>query len=110
MIYPQQDWPTAQALAGFPTGFAGSDTGPDLTRFPRGIALLILNCMGDALHFAILQEGVPEDESGMRHLKIDVYAFGVTLWEMLMRQRPHGDLHAFQIQVRPPATPSVKLF
>lgn len=44
---------------------------------------------------------MPEDVSGRRHLKIDVYAFGVTLWEMLMQQRPHGDLHAFQIQVQP---------
>lgn len=47
-----------------------------------------------------LLEGLTEDPE--RHLKIDVYSFGVTLWEMLTRQRPHADMHPFQLQVRAP--------
>lgn len=54
-----------------------------------------------------LLEGLAEDPE--RHLKIDVYSFGVTLWEMLTRQRPHADMHPFQLQVRrgPVATYSI---
>ncbi len=47
--------------------------------------------------FAQLLENLPADPR--RHLKIDVYSFGVTLWEMLSRQRPHSDIHPFQLQV-----------
>lgn len=45
------------------------------------------------------QEGLPDDSDGVRHLKVDVFAFGVTLWEMLTRQRPHHNLEGFEIQV-----------
>lgn len=45
-----------------------------------------------------LLENLPADPR--RHLKIDVYSFGVTLWEMLSRQRPHSDIHPFQLQAR----------
>lgn len=48
------------------------------------------------------QEGLPEDGDGARHLKVDVFAFGVTLWEMLTRQRPHHSMEGFEIQARPP--------
>ena len=47
---------------------------------------------------AQMLENLPADPR--RHLKIDVYSFGVTLWEMLSRQRPHSDIHPFQLQAR----------
>lgn len=47
------------------------------------------------------QEGLPEDGDGARYLKVDVFAFGVTLWEMLTRQRPHHSMEGFEIQARP---------
>ena len=53
----------------------------------------------DCIHACSVQllENLPADPR--RHLKIDVYSFGVTLWEMLSRQRPHSDIHPFQLQV-----------
>ena len=51
------------------------------------------------------QEGLPDDGDGARYLKVDVFAFGVTLWEMLTRQRPHHNMEGFEIQALPPAGP-----
>lgn len=44
------------------------------------------------------RQSSPEDEE--RILKADVYAFGVTLWEILERKRPFGGMDGFQIQTQ----------
>lgn len=40
-----------------------------------------------------------------RYLQMDVYSFGVTLWELMERKRPYRGMDPYQIQV-PPGAPS----
>lgn len=56
------------------------------------------NVIGTAAYTApeVLEHGWPI--AGELALKADVYAYGVTLWELVTRRRPHAGMDAYQIQ------------
>lgn len=51
----------------------------------------------------LMNEDMLEDQSPevKRYLKVDVFSFGVTLWEILERKRPHKGMDPYQIQASP---------
>ncbi|KDD71782.1 hypothetical protein H632_c4410p0, partial [Helicosporidium sp. ATCC 50920] len=81
--------------------FVGLASGP---RQGLGRALSV-GVIGTAAYGApeLMEEGAPGSAgaraaAGTDALKADVYSFGVLLWEMLARKRPHAGLDEFQIQ------------
>lgn len=63
---------------------------------------LTLDTLGTAQYAApeLLQADFDEGSTTVEaYLALDVYSYGVTLWELLSRQHPHEHLTAFQLQV-----------
>lgn len=65
---------------------------------PRTHCNDVSNCSGGANKHGRSCEGGEFDSDQL--LKADVYAFGVLLWELMERQRPHAGMDGFQVQTQ----------